>query len=317
MAIRNLPQLKGLITLSDWADRWMTTGTPQYWTPATREKVDSILYTWVLPALGSLLLTEISGDHLQQLLRLWHESGVGPNTIRNRYFTLKGMFGDARRERYLSRNPCADIPIPPALARPSFTWTKELVRKQLRALRGTSVEDIALLILGSAIRPTELYAARIEDFNPHESSLYIRYPGRYVTARRTIVLPAFAVGAFLRLSSTALQKGSSLAWSMRDARPCNQNYMSQQFKTCLRGKGVPTMRNTEWRTAFGFLATEGAVSQAIIDHYVKMRPRGPRPLLNHLHDAAARLDAVYRGLAPLERGNIGVGDSDPTQPNRV
>lgn len=292
MTLRNLPQLLEPITFSQWSEEWMA-GTPQYWTREARDSARAFLSRWVHPVLGPLLLTEISADHIHDVIRRWGDAGVGPNTIRSRYFTLKSVLSDARRARYLSRNPCSDVPVPPELKRSFFSWTQDLLSQQLAALSGSRIEDIALLILGSAMRPTELYAARLEDFNSATRALFVRYSAQYITARRTIILPNFACAALQRLSLKAAQKGTTLLLSMRHGKPCNLNYMSQQFTTSLRGRSAPTIRYRDWRGAFTYLANEGGVCSQTIDYYVKMRPRSAAPSLEQMHAAAEVLDRVY------------------------
>jgi integrase len=251
--------------------------------------------TCLSPALGDKLITQILPREVGDLVTRW-KVDCAQNTARSRFFVLRGIFADAQRERYLARNPCSLISPPARVVPTPFGWTPASLRAELDVLATRPAGDAAIVIIGGGLRAAELYDAKPDDYLKVNRTFYVRYPGRYVTAPRTIVLPAFAGAAVERLVDLAKRKSSAFLLSMHKGQRCGPRFFTRHLHESFRGAALPTLHLSHLRQAFGFLAERAGVKDSVVRYYLKMRPGGPAPAFEELRQSAAGIEGAYDAL---------------------
>lgn len=295
MKAQDLFKLRDPISVEEWLCRWLD-GPGSAMTPRVFDERRKFVERRILPSLGSRMLHELQPDDVAALVSAWQDEGAAPNTIRHRFFALNGMLSDARRQRLMWRNPCSGVPVP-SREESTFEWTPKSLRSQIDVLASSGCEEVGLLIMGSALRPVELYNAAVDDYDPSQRLLHVSYPGRYVVIPRTISLPRFAADAIDRMLLAARQKRSKFLWSMADGRQCSRTHFNQVLRDGFAAAGTPpTIRCSDMRRAFAFLATKADLTDSIVAYYMKMRPRSATPSMQDLALAMSRLDQQFHAL---------------------
>lgn len=143
----------------------------------------------------------------------------------------------------------------------------------------------------------ELYNAAVDDYDPSQRLLHVSYPGRYVVLPRTISLPRFAADALDRMVRLAKRKDSKFLWSMADGRQCSRTHFNQVRRDGFAAAGAPpTIRCSDMRRAFAFLATKADLTDSIIAYYMKMRPGSAVPSMQDLALAMSQLDRQFHAF---------------------
>jgi integrase len=288
--------LRDSISFAEWAVHWLNTYCKNF-TRRVAEERQRFVHGRLIPRFGGMQLPEVGAEDIRGLLDSWIAEGAMANTVRQRYFTVKGLFGDACRERMISRNPCADV-LPPYREARAFVWTEEALREQVLHLERGPCKDVGLLVIGSGLRPVELYDILTDNFDRDQRTLRIRYRGRYVIVPREPVLPQFAADAVVRLLDEARNKMSRFLWSMKNGRKCGRGHFDQMMRDQfpVGGARPPTIHCTDLRRALTFLGRKAGVSSSLISYYMQMRRAEAPPTRLQLVTAADLLDAAFREL---------------------
>lgn len=119
------------MTFGEYGDQWIQTQIHQR--ASTREQMEIRWRLHIRPALGHLLITEITRQHVQSAVLRW-ANGVdplAPSTIQVTYAYMAAAFKAAVRDRLIARTPCEGINKP------------ELVKERVVPLTTEQVHIIA------------------------------------------------------------------------------------------------------------------------------------------------------------------------------
>ncbi len=174
--------------------------------PRTRDKYESTLRNYLLPAFGTTPLGAMTRDAVQEWVAGMVRSGLKPETVRGHYDLLAAILKRAADDGIIARTPCRNIELP------------KVVRDEQRFLNENEVERLAVahparyrtLIYSAAYmgpRWQELAGLRRSMLNmppgrpatmrivttierSHGRSSVVEY-GKSAAARRTLKMPAF------------------------------------------------------------------------------------------------------------------------------
>lgn len=135
------------ITFEDFSKVWMRDYCEITLKPVTISEYQGYLRKYLIPAFGSMKMTQIRPEHVQRhVTELVRGNRLKPKTIRNQMVPMKRMFELAIRWGYATQNPAEKI----ALPRQEHTEMAFLSSEQVRALvDATDPKWQALIALGA------------------------------------------------------------------------------------------------------------------------------------------------------------------------
>ena len=101
---------KGSITLSDWSERWLESRRGVR--PSTKSRDRSYVRNHIVPDLGSLRLSEIAFDHVQEWVGRLESKELAPATVRKAYQILAQILELAVKARRIGWNPARGVELP-------------------------------------------------------------------------------------------------------------------------------------------------------------------------------------------------------------
>jgi hypothetical protein len=96
------------VYLKGWLERKVQDGLR----PSSERMYRAYVDDYLVPALGSLRLSDLRPGHVDQLLRDLRRAGRGATTIRRVHAVLSSALTSARRARLVSYNAAADVELP-------------------------------------------------------------------------------------------------------------------------------------------------------------------------------------------------------------
>jgi integrase len=192
--------------LAEYLGRWLQDYAWPNLAPKTAEGYEYIVRRHVIPALGSMRLTQLRPEHLQRYYSEKLSGGLSAQTVRHHHAALHKALQTAVEWGILSRNPVSAIS-PPRVQRPEMrTWGKDDITRFLEAAKGTPYYALFYTALFTGMRRSELLALRWYDVDlvlaqVHVSrslhrlrggSTAVRSP-KTAKRRRTVALPPSAM----------------------------------------------------------------------------------------------------------------------------
>jgi integrase len=162
------------------AEEWK--GTWGDLAPKTRGGYDSILKNHVLPAFGSMRISAISPDVVQEFVNATAE-GRSPNTVRHVMDVVRNVFRVATERRYIAVNPCKAVRLPRRVRRD--IGIHPITHADVATLVAALPEHWRLPVLLDAytgLRAGELWALRRRDVDPLRGEISVQHAIKEVTA---------------------------------------------------------------------------------------------------------------------------------------
>jgi integrase len=157
------------LTLSAYLERWVA--DVRNLRPATRHAYANAIDYHIRPAIGSVLLGDLSPLHVESMLATVGEV-VGPKTLRNVHAVLRRALAMAVRSGLLLRNVASrefvDAPRVPAQEPRALSMVE--VHRLLKVVKGDRLEALFVLALGTGLRQGELLGLAWEDVRSHRAS---------------------------------------------------------------------------------------------------------------------------------------------------
>lgn len=248
---------------------------------ATRRRYRETLDNYVLPALGSLRIREVTVSRVDRFLKTTTEKVGGP-TAKLCRSVLSGMMGMAVRHDAAEANPLRDVapitiakPEPRALTADEVRTVREAVHKYQNAPRrgryaSQDLLPLVDLLLATGARIGELLAARWSEVDLEAGRLTLsgtivwtdEKPAKLIrqdhpktsTSRRTLTLPSFAVDSLMahRVTVTAGNK-LDLVFPSANGTPRDAASFRKQLGKALKPAGL------DWVTPHSFRRTVATV----------------------------------------------------------
>jgi integrase len=245
------------MSVGEYVLRYLSTTLTQ--SPKTLERYTELAERQIIPHLGSLPLSKLRPEHIEQ----WHStllaSGLAPLTVRHAHSVLKLVLGRAVENGTLSRN-AAGIRKPPKVEiKEVEILAPAQVEAVLSALKGHRLHPVASLGLATGCRRGELLALEWRDVDldrgvlrversleETRSGLRVKEP-KTKRGRRNIGLAADAIALLrehrkqqleLRL---ALGQGGQpkLVFSTIEGEHLSPNGLSRSWRQICRARKLP------------------------------------------------------------------------------
>jgi integrase len=277
----------------------------QYWKPAmlptykpsTKAQAEFALAKHLLPAFGSLSLSDIEKPGIQQFCSQL-TARLAPDTVHGIHRFLRRVLSCAVEWGYLPANPARGVKLPPARRREPPLLTSGQFQ-QLLARLSEPARTIALLAMMTSMRIGELLALRWGRVDLSAGVLQVResyYRGHFDTvksprSRRTIPLSPIVIETLRRHHDRHHDTTpNALVFATRDGRPLSdRNLTRRALHPACDAAGLPRLGWHSLRHLHGtLLASLGvpvAVAQAQLGH---ADPRITLSIYTHLLPGAQR-----------------------------
>jgi integrase len=238
----------------------------------------------VTPRLGALRLRDLTPSHCNRLYaellatgRADRTGGLAPSTVHGVHRTLHRALADAVRWGLVTRNPVA-LAAPPSPANAEMAaWTAAEARAFLAAARGTRLEALWLLLVGSGLRRGEACGLRWADVDLEAGVATIRRTRVIVAGKaadglpktaaglRSVPLPPATVAALRarraaqaaeRLAWAGAWQDSGLVFTREDGQGVHPDALRFAFARLCAAAGVRRLRIHDLRHTFATLAME-------------------------------------------------------------
>jgi len=161
------------VTFSEHATSWRTNVLPQYPKHSTRKHHAEILDNKLTPFFGEMLVEDITGEHVQQFIRLMAEQDYAPHSIHHYHTVLSTVLSKAVEWKRIPSNPAFRVRLPKLKPiRQQYVLDYREARDLLQVLP-IRPRIAVLLALVTGARRGELFALRWKHFNPVARELSI------------------------------------------------------------------------------------------------------------------------------------------------
>jgi integrase len=161
------------VTFREHAASWKTNVLPQYPKHSTRKHHSEILDNKLTPFFGAMLLEKITGEHVQQFIRMMADKGYAPHSIHHYHTVLSTVLSKAVKWKRISSNPAFGAELPRLKpVREQFVLDYRQAQDLLELLPGRARLAV-LLALATGARRGELFALRWKHFDSSAGELSI------------------------------------------------------------------------------------------------------------------------------------------------
>ena len=243
--------------------------------PRTSQSYADTVRLYIVPAIGSVPLAKLEPSHVSRMLA-GLPNRLSPTTRRYAYVVLRIALGRALKQQLVHRN-VATLIDPPVKRRME---RRPLSAEEVRTFLASLVEDprraLFTVALATGCRQGEVLALRWQDIDLDTGTITVRHTleRRTLTladpkteqARRTLVLPAFAVTALRdhRLSQLEQRLKAGRRWKELDmvfctghGTPFHSRNVTRWWQDALERAGLPRQRFHDARHASATLGLEG------------------------------------------------------------
>ena len=157
-AERVLSQSNGTeeLTVGQWLTYWLSQVIQPSRAASTVHGYTMIIRNHLSPALGGILLRELTTAQIQQYLNRKQAEGLCSNTVRKHHNVIHNALEHARRQELVSRN-AAEQAQPPSSTRPEHHfYDSETMSRLFEILEGTSLEPVVKLAGYMGLRRSEI-----------------------------------------------------------------------------------------------------------------------------------------------------------------
>jgi integrase len=161
------------VTFSELAASWKTNVLPQYPKHSTRKHHAEILDNKLTPFFGEMLVGDITGEHVQQFIRLMADKNYAPHSIHHYHTVLSTVLSKAVEWKRIPSNPAFRVRLPKLKpVREQHVLDYRQAQDLLKVLP-IRPRIAVLLALVTGSRRGELFALRWKHFKPITKELSI------------------------------------------------------------------------------------------------------------------------------------------------
>jgi integrase len=248
-----------MTTIAYFAD-WLHDYAPMKAGPKTLERYAELV-RHITSAIGGKPIQQVRGGDLNRLYRNLADKGLAPLTVRHVHAVARQVFRHAIKLGDLKRNPCSEIDAPTVPGKEASVLRPEEIPVMLAAVRGTMLEPIVVLALGTGMRRGEILALRFSDIDLDAGVLRVERsleqtkaglrfkPPKSARGRRTISLSPSLVVALrehrkqqlelrMKLGSGKLPI-DALVFATIDGKPHVPDVLTHRFAYVMTKAGLP------------------------------------------------------------------------------
>lgn len=258
--------------MKEWSARWLRM---QRIKPRTRDSYESLIRLYILPALGTVELTELSADTIQAAIAAPLNAGHG-RTAEQVYALLMQLCRAAVRAGHIPASPTDTVLRPYHVPTPTAWWSPEDAARFLR-LRQLALDPhivVWVIALCCGLRRGELCGLRWDDIDLQQCIITVARQritladGRTVAAppkskssARTLAIPA-DLSAWLADHRPAT--GGYVAISCNTGRPITPSGLDQAWSRAVRAAGMPPITLHGCRHTCGAAAVRAGVAMRVL-----------------------------------------------------
>jgi integrase len=316
----------GRLTIAEIARRWLATKEHRV-AAKTYAFYSSHLRLYIVPAFGSLRGEALHAEQIEAALASWargkrHDRKRGARSSRSIahiFNTLRTLLRWSVKMGLLVRNSADAVDPPRFERREMHVLDAAGVARLLSAARGSELQAIIAVAIGTGLRRGELLALRWSDVNLDARRLTVRRsletvkgitrtkPPKTARSARTIALPPFVVGVLRQeldhqeeLRRDFEDKADRGGWIFvrADGSPWEPGAFSLSFARFVKRVKLPHIRFHDLRHSFGTLALASGVDLQTVSRALGHESTAITSRI-YLHavetlqdDAAARIDAL-------------------------
>ncbi len=247
------------MTVKDLLTEWLEEVVKYQNRVRTYDRYAADVRRYLIPALGHMLITELTRRHVQTMLNRLADRKLSYRSIRNVRAVLRSALYYAVRDNYLTRNVATLVQIPGEVTFTATPLTEEQAQRFLRTISGHRWELVYRIGLGLGLRKGEVLGIRWKDIDFDAATVHItgsvqrqngrleRAPTKTDASDRVIGLPASLLTR-LRLhreqqqalrSSATRWTDSGLVFTSYVGTPIEPSDLSREFKRLLMQAGLP------------------------------------------------------------------------------
>ncbi len=275
----------GKTTVAEYLQRWLADYAKPNLSPRGYERYESIARVHLIPALGSITLTQLRPEHLQKHYTSMLKSGLSALSVRYHHVILHKALQTAIKWGLVSRNAADGVDIPKGHRAEMQTWDEAELTIFLEAAQATPYHALFYTALFTGMRRSELLALRWQDIDFVYSQIYVNRSLHQLTdrsyiftqpksekSRRTIALPP---SAFMVLSEYRRQKETEslmLGQQLTDAalvfstlsKPLRPNTITRAWSMLAAKAGVKMIRLHDARHTHASLMLKQGIHPKVV-----------------------------------------------------
>lgn len=289
-------------------EQWLAS-TESSLRPATKKHYRILLEKHLAPALGRVLLKDLSPHLIQHTYDEWLHAGIGAPTVVKIHALLHKGLARAEKTGLVVRNPAGLVTKPRPPEKEMKFWTEEQSNRFLTIARGNRLYGAFYLALVTGCRQMELLGLQWADLDWIKRTLMIRRqlarkngdtfaPIKTRAGRRTLELGAGTVAVLrehLQLQQLERQiagerwQENDLLFTSKIGTPMHhKNLIDRYYKPLVRSAGVPKVRFHDLRhTAVAIMLSHGVPIFTVSKIIGHARPSITSDTYGHLVPGAA------------------------------
>lgn len=258
-----IPLADERVTVSQYLSQWLETSVKPAVRPSTYQSYEMHVRVHLSPALGRTRLSQLTPQHVQDMMNRLLESGRSPMTVLHIRATLRKALGQAVKWGMIQRNVASLVDPPKATRYRVEALSPEDAGKILAAVKGHRLEALFTVALAVGLRQGEALGLRWEDVDVEAAHLRVHQALQRINgtlqlvepksarSRRTIPLPGVAVSALRghralqhreRLAAGDTWTDSGLVFTTESGSPLDGPTVTRVLQRLLQAAGLPRHR---------------------------------------------------------------------------
>ena len=248
-------------TVADWLEHWLKNIMPTRVRPLTLEGYSGIVARYIIPAIGTVRLTELSVSRTQQAVDALLADGASTRTVQKFRQVLSSALTQAMREEIVHRNVAQLLRVPAWERKTIRPWTPAQVQQFLAAAEDHIWYVAYMFILTHGLRRGESLGLRWCDIDFERSEIHVRQqinridgklqagPVKTQAGRRVLPLIDPVRQALLARAPKEMPAFDTLAEPSIEGTivtgrldtPVDPHNLSRAFRLLIKKSGLPTI----------------------------------------------------------------------------
>jgi len=255
--------------------------------PATLATYRRMLDQRLVPAVGDVLLAQLTGERLRNAYASWLAEGLSSSTVQLMHQVFNKALGDAQRRGLIPTNPARSVEAPRKALVEMRTWTRDEAVRYLGHVANDRLFAMWRLFLTTGMRRGEVAALRWGDVDLDAARVSIRQTGNVIDrvwtvgtpkgrgrgATRLLSLDPGTVAAlrahrdrqsYERSAAGEFWQENGLVFCRENGTPLNPTRIGQRLTVRAGQAGLPHIRVHDLRHTYATLALLAGVHPKVV-----------------------------------------------------
>jgi integrase len=267
-------------TVAGYLSNWLENAARPTIRATTHENYKNAIDKHIAPLIGGILLSKLTPMHFQGLYAELERNGASAYTRALAHAVMHRAFKQVVKWGTMVRNVC-DAVDPPRIPKSDIKpLDAEQAGKFLEAAKGTRLEALFVLAIGTGMRSGELYALQWSDVDLDGQSVMVRHTltelrqgwtlsePKTAKSKRRITLPAMAAEALHEHRKRMLAEGHAASpWvfcNTLGATLRRSDVRRYHFKPLLKLAGLPNIKFHDLRHSHATLGLSAGVHPKVM-----------------------------------------------------